>query len=204
MMSGAGASKPTIAEQIRTEEAKETVAVNKTSFALEAMAAMPTLKPCKFRGGTPRRMQAVRNAHNNGYELALDVIGKIEQNNIYQRWFGGFKKSHISKIKSDFTKIKNDFEHQTFTYDLTGDGCDKGDYAFTYPSTKRISLCSSFWMAHANGADSKAGTIVHEHSHHSAGTDDNAYGEADCKRLAKFNSNKAVRNADSHEFFVGG
>ena len=65
-------------------------------------------------------------------------------------------------------------------------------------------LCGAFFAAPATGTDSKAGTMVHETSHFTvvAGTADNAYGQTACKNLAKSNSNKAVNNADSHEYFA--
>lgn len=46
------------------------------------------------------------------------------------------------------------------------------------------------------------GTIIHEMTHFTitADTDDNAYGQTDCKALAISNSAKAVNNADSHEY----
>jgi peptidyl-Lys metalloendopeptidase len=45
---------------------------------------------------------------------------------------------------------------------------------------------------------------VHEHSHASALTEDTAYGEEDCMMLAVKKPGKAIRNADSHEFFAKG
>ena len=35
-----------------------------------------------------------------------------------------------------------------------------------------------------------------------AGTNDNAYGQTACKKLAQKNPRKAVDNADSHEYFA--
>ncbi|HKX84772.1 MAG TPA: M35 family metallo-endopeptidase, partial [Pyrinomonadaceae bacterium] len=66
-----------------------------------------------------------------------------------------------------------------------------------------IYLCNAFWNAPAQGTDSKAGTLVHEMSHFTvvAGTDDHAYGQTACKKLAK-RPQKAIDNADSHEYFA--
>lgn len=59
----------------------------------------------------------------------------------------------------------------------------------------------AFWKAPLSGTDSQGGTIVHESTHFTAnaGTDDYAYGQSDCKSLAKSNTAHAIENADSHE-----
>ena len=67
-----------------------------------------------------------------------------------------------------------------------------------------IYLCGAFWNAPATGTDSKAGTLVHEASHFTVngGTQDYAYGQAECKSLAINNPDEAIFNADSHEYFT--
>jgi peptidyl-Lys metalloendopeptidase len=54
------------------------------------------------------------------------------------------------------------------------------------------------------GTDSRAGTLIHEMSHFDVvtDTDDWAYGQAACKRLAKRSPTRALDNADSHEYFA--
>ena len=51
------------------------------------------------------------------------------------------------------------------------------------------------------GTDSKAGVVIHEVSHFNvvAGTDDLAYGQTAAKKLKP---RRAIRNADSHEYFA--
>jgi peptidyl-Lys metalloendopeptidase len=65
-------------------------------------------------------------------------------------------------------------------------------------------LGKNFWDATTPlvGHDSKAGTIIHELSHLVGGTGDKAYGTVNCSALAKSNPGKAVRNADSYEYFA--
>jgi len=67
-----------------------------------------------------------------------------------------------------------------------------------------IYLCGAYWNAPATGTDSKAGTLVHESSHFTVngGTQDYVYGQSGAKSLAISNSNNAVMNADSHEYFA--
>lgn len=52
------------------------------------------------------------------------------------------------------------------------------------------------------GADSRAGTIVHENSHFdkNGGTRDYAYGEGDAQSLAKNDPDTAIQNADNYEY----
>ncbi|HMD00387.1 MAG TPA: M35 family metallopeptidase, partial [Ferruginibacter sp.] len=83
-------------------------------------------------------------------------------------------------------------------------GCDSGVYAYTYKGTATIWFCSAFWAAPDTGTDSRAGTVVHEHTHASALTDDIQYGQPGCQSLAKSDPAKAIMNADTHEYFAGG
>ena len=68
----------------------------------------------------------------------------------------------------------------------------------------RVHLCNAFWNAPSLGIDSKAGTLVHETSHFTvvAGTQDYAYGTTAAKNLAISNPDRAVMNADNHEYFA--
>ena len=54
------------------------------------------------------------------------------------------------------------------------------------------------------GTDSKAGTLIHELTHFTvvAGTSDYAYGQSAAASLAISSPAKAIKNADSHEYFA--
>jgi peptidyl-Lys metalloendopeptidase len=93
-----------------------------------------------------------------------------------------------------------------FTYDLSGTGCCSGVYGYTYKGSSTIWFCEPFWKAPAIGTDSRAGTLVHEHSHSDAKTDDlpNAYGQKNARALAANMPAQAVRNADNFEYFAEG
>ncbi len=90
------------------------------------------------------------------------------------------------------------------TCDLSDPGYGGSIYAYTYKGMTTNWMCDLFWSALATGTDSKAGTVLHEHSHASAYTDDITYGQANCRHLAVNNPDKAVQNADSHEYYAGG
>ena len=72
-----------------------------------------------------------------------------------------------------------------FTYDITGSGCRSGWFAYTYKRAATIWLrVPALRSAKPVGTDSMAGTILHEHSHSDADTDDLTYGQANARVLA--------------------
>ena len=118
----------------------------------------------------------------------------------YTTWFGTFSSTGWSTVKSHFTAITQQLANEVA--DCT---CTDSAYAYVYPTQPyKIYLCGAFWPAPNVGTDSKAGTLIHEMSHFNvvAGTDDWAYGQTACKRLAKSNVTRARDNADSHEYFA--
>ena len=85
-------------------------------------------------------------------------------------------------------------------------------YAYVYPNDdSKMYLGDDFNSAPTTGADSKAGTMIHETTHYQtvAGTDDEkladgttAYGHAGAQQLAQESPDKAKNTADSFEYFV--
>ena len=78
-----------------------------------------------------------------------------------------------------------------------------GPYVYpTQPYT--VYLCSVFWTAPLTGTDSQGGTLIHESSHFNtvASTDDWTYGQTNCRSLAISDPDKAIDNADSHEYYA--
>ncbi|HXU33405.1 MAG TPA: M35 family metallo-endopeptidase [Thermoanaerobaculia bacterium] len=122
----------------------------------------------------------------------------------YVTWFGAYTSARYSTVQAHYNSIKNAFAGQTFQLDCDC-ASDNSLYAFVFVNQPyHVHLCGAFFAAPATGTDSKAGTLVHETSHFTvvAGTNDNAYGQTACKKLATKNPNKAVDNADSHEYFA--
>ncbi len=120
----------------------------------------------------------------------------------YKTWFGTYSSGNWSTATSNFNKINSALVNQAVVFDC---GCTDSYYAYVYPNQPyKIYLCKSFWSAPNTGTDSKAGTIVHETSHFTvvAGTDDLAYGQTAAKSLATSSPTKALKNADSHEYFA--
>ena len=119
----------------------------------------------------------------------------------YTTWFGAYSSGNYSKIKSNFAAIGDALNNKPLTFNCN---CTSTAYAYVYPTRPyEVFLCKAYWNAPTSGTDSKGGTTIHELSHFDvvAGTDDLAYGQTACKKLAS-NAKRAIKNADSHEYFA--
>lgn len=118
------------------------------------------------------------------------------------KWFGAYEIPRRNLIRSHFDKMAR-FQFSAITYDCT---CiDPGSYGHVNPSNPgMIVLCGRFWSAPAVGADSKAGSLVALVSEFTVngGTQGFATGQLKCKQLASNNPERAVSNADSHQYFA--
>lgn len=133
----------------------------------------------------------------SGY-LAVDKPGGQR----YRSWFGAYDASRWDQAEAQFGKIKDAIDNKPLTFDC---GCKQSYFAYVYPDQPyKVYLCKSFWTAPVTGTDSRAGTIVHELSHFNvvAGTDDLGYGQANARNLASTDPQKALNNADNHEYFA--
>ena len=119
----------------------------------------------------------------------------------YTRWFGAYTPRRYERVIDNFEGIFGALVNETLTYDCS---CDDSSFAFVYPRRPYdIYLCRAFFAADLLGTDSRAGTLVHELSHFEvvARTDDFAYGSSTLT-LANENPDRAIMNADSHEYFA--
>jgi hypothetical protein len=121
----------------------------------------------------------------------------------YKEWFGVHTTTRFNKVKSNYTSVKTRMESVQFTYNLTRSGCGSGVYAYTYKGTSTIWFCDQFWAAPALGTDSRQGPCSRAHP----------FGRVDGRQCLRPSglpeprdqqSNKAVANADSHEYYDKG
>lgn len=187
------------AEMAAREKFVKTPEVPPSANALAAGLKDPT-----FTGGSASQQASAKQAHKDGYQLVLDTLASMVNDDQYITWFGAFDQTRFDTVKSHYTSIRTRMETTTFIYNLTGTGCQNNWYAYTYINSGVIWLCSIFWNCPATGTNSKAGTIVHEHSHCDAGTDDIAYGQPDAMALAIDDPASAIKNADNHEYYSKG
>jgi peptidyl-Lys metalloendopeptidase len=92
----------------------------------------------------------------------------------------------------------------SIVYELNGKACRRGALGYTFRNVDTIWLCDSFWAAPRSGADSRPGTLVHEHSHSAAQTVDLTYGRSSARNLAARSPDRAIRNADNYEYYAEG
>ncbi|MFO0942290.1 MAG: M35 family metallopeptidase [Pirellulales bacterium] len=197
----------TLGENARRKELKSAKAkssTKKSSVKKNNLAATTGAMLPKFTGGTAAQKSTGKKAHQDGYQLCVNALANLTNNARYVEWFGAHTTTRLKKVKSNYTAVKKRMETIQFTYNLTLSGCNSGVYAYTYKDTSTIWFCDQFWAAPATGTDSKAGTVLHEHTHSDAMTDDNVYGQPGCRALAISNPTKAIQNADSHEYYAGG
>lgn len=184
----------------RGEEVQLDAAAKKKATKKVAVTAKPPI----VVGGTTSRRAAAKRAHKDGYAITAQALKDLKNDSDYKEWFGIHTASRFNAVKSVLTKTRDAMKATQFTYNLTGTGCQSNWYAYTYQGTTTIWFCGAFWNAPAKGTDLKAGTVLHEHSHATASTDDIAYGQSSCKNLAITTPASAIKNADSYEYFAGG
>ncbi|HEX8370280.1 MAG TPA: M35 family metallo-endopeptidase [Pyrinomonadaceae bacterium] len=171
----------------------------------EAQAPSAVSGTSSFTKCTATQQSSILTARNDAAVYASDSLSYLNSGATsarYTTWFGAYTSSRYNTVKGNFTNIKNAMDTASMNFDC---GCKKRYYAYVYANQPyNIYLCSVYWQAPAKGTDSKAGTLIHETSHFSivAGTDDWVYGQSGAKNLAISDPNKAVDNADSHEYFA--
>lgn len=164
-------------------------------------------KAPSFNGGTSAQQDETVIAHNNAQYFAALSAGQLKAttgstNALYTEWFGAFDQGRYDSVTKHYTDISNVLDTEQVTYDLTGTGCKPSYFAYTHKGDRTVWLCNQYLSAPQIGTDCKFGTLVHEWSHAVSSTDDNAYGETDCRTLATNDPGKATNNADSHEYFA--
>jgi len=148
-------------------------------------------------------VKAVNAATNYATESNSYLAGTPSGTQRYVKWFGAFTSSRWNTAHTHFTNEESAFKTKPLTLDCSCN--DSGVYAYVYANQPyKIYLCGAFWSAPMTGTDSKGGTLVHEMSHFTvvAGTGDYAYGQSAAANLARTNPDKAVANADNHEYFA--
>jgi peptidyl-Lys metalloendopeptidase len=171
-----------------------------------------TPKIPEFRSCTTSQQNELNEAKEAAELIAkqaLDVLVSTEQSaraqaRRYKEWFGNYTQQAYDQVTNNYSKIVDALATKQVIFNCSMEDCREGVFAYVYPSRPyEIFLCGAFWSAELTGTDSRAGTIVHELSHFNvvAGTDDNVYGQRNCRQLAIDSPEEAIANADSHEYF---
>ena len=168
--------------------------------ALPAASAGLTFSSCSNAQQT-----SIANAFAAGTAMAADgleyLTSRKQQGQRYVNWFGPHEATRVATVTSNFSAIKDGFETKPVKVDC---GCNEPYFAYVYPAQPyNIYVCRAFWTAPLTGTDSMGGTLLHEMSHFNvvAGTDDHVYGQSGAADLARTSPERAINNADSHEYF---
>ncbi len=166
--------------------------------------------------GDKDKLKILKEAITTALTMVTAALGKSKLGDAtYMTWMdGGAKadatdeatKNRLAHVRSGFDKIKKCLEKDKVIF-KEWDDADKTDYdntyAYVYQGQKEnnIYLGGAFWVAANAGIDSRAGTIIHELTHHLHGTDDHHYGAESSKDSAKNAPATATTNADNYEHF---
>lgn len=174
------------------------------SVAKAPAAPVEGVASLSFNKCTASQQADITTARSTAQSMSNDAnnyLGANKSGQRYTKWFGTYDSGRYSTMKAHFTAIKDAFDNKPITVDC---GCKKTYYAYVYPTQPyTIYVCKAFWSAPMSGTDSKGGTLIHEMSHFNvvASTDDWVYGQSGAASLAISDPNKAIDNADSHEYF---
>lgn len=158
-----------------------------------------------FSACSNAQQASITNAFAAGTAMAADgleyLTSRKQQGQRYVQWFGPHDATRVATVINNFTAIKDAFETKPVKVDC---GCNEPYFAYVYPAQPyNIYVCRAFWTAPLTGTDSMGGTLLHEMSHFNvvAGTDDHVYGQSGAADLARSSPERAINNADSHEYF---
>ncbi len=172
--------------------------------AFDAAGAAPEGAGLSFSRCSNAQQETIAGAVQAAQAMAQDGDAYLQRKDLgrrYTGWFGAVDAARPATVARHFQAIREAFAGKPVTVDC---GCNASYYAYVYPNQPyKIHVCKAFWSAPMTGTDSKGGTLVHEMSHFTvvAGTDDLAYGRSAAAQLALGDPDKAVQNADSHEYF---
>ena len=167
-----------------------------------------TKKVSSYNGCTQREVVLLNDAHTVAIDIAQNAayaMNHASRNTTaprYRTWFGAADSSRQSTVTTHFRNIYSALNTKNITFDCS---CTDSYVAYVYPSRPyTIHLCDGFWSLSTSGTDSKSGTLIHETSHFEvvASTEDYAYSQRKARTLAINYPNKAIFNADNHEYFA--
>lgn len=167
-----------------------------------SLAAGPFLVGCN----TVPQVGAIRSAYTAATAnaaIAYDWTDKLLAGSLSNTWFGKFS-SQTAKdsVAAVIEHVAAHFKSQTTTINCSPppNDCEEDTLAYVQDGQNdTIWLCPAFFEADASD---QIDTIYHEVTHF-FGTEDDAYGESNCRKLAERNPTQAQNNADSFSYFAG-
>ena len=183
------------------------VSLPSTQDAVQSEGSV-TIESCttaSFTGGSASQRADILNAHKKLCSKFGVAKGKVSNTTFYKTWFGTYTTKRADKVKDVCQKCKDGITNKAVTYVINPSDCESNWNAYTYKGGTKVYLCPAYnnyqVYCKSNGDPTKEGILAHEWTHAFGYTDDNAYGAAANKKLAKDNPDKAVENADSYEYW---
>lgn len=167
-------------------------------------AAAPAGSGLAYAHCSNAQQDGVAGAVQAGLAMVQDADAYLQGQALaarYTGWFGPVDNARATTVARHAAAIRDAFATRPITVDCA---CSQRWYAYVYPNEPyTIHVCKAFWTAPLTGTDSKGGTLVHEISHFTvvAGTGDWVNGQAAAAALAGSDPDRAIDNADSHEYF---
>lgn len=148
-----------------------------------------------------RVSQALENLEDMQRDLKKDPTGNTE----YNDWFGKSSSTDYREALFSLHKVKKSLDSNTSYRAVCVDRapeCEPSDNACSEYGVTEIGFCGDWFNNGRRGNDSKPGAVIHDLTHILLDTEDYAYGIVEVMDLAEEDPDKAVRNADSYEYFV--
>lgn len=149
-------------------------------------------------------LQASEQITNVARDGLLGLSGdQLSNSPRYSYWFGEYSAQRFDTVVRTYDQASAVMAAGLIDFNCSCS--ENGVFAYVFPSRPyTIYICPEFWNASVFGADSRAGTILHELSHFPeiAGTVDTVYGTTRAANLATTDPDGAVINADNIEYFA--
>lgn len=146
---------------------------------------------------------------------AAAAVGDTED---YARWFGRFSMTNAETVRSNLKAIDLTLRANAVKAvcpNVGEEDCKVDTFANVWPDQPFVvNLCPAFFDMPVMSSmrigtpdaenGSREGTIIHELSHFIvvAGTDDECYTRTVCSNMARNDARRAIRNADSYQYFA--
>jgi len=192
----------------------EGLSSNKLNLAIEGRAkfSLPAISPDSVTGLNSfnrcngNQKSALSSARDQASVYAAEALSYMNAGVAGARfttWFGVYDSLRFATARNHFDAISQAMDTAPIKFDCS---CkQKNAYSYVYDTQPYdIYICPLFWNSPLAGTDSQGGALVHEMSHFNvvASTDDWAYGQGGAQNLAITDPNKALFNADTHEYFA--
>ena len=180
-------------DEDQADESSDTVEIESCSSA-------------RLIGGTSKQRRHIILAHRRICSKFSRARKYVKNNSHYRTWFGKYFFLRALVVRRILTACYNGIRRNTVTYRINHSKCKSNWNAFTYKGSKTVYPCPAFHSKRVycvrSGAPTKEGILMHEWTHAFGRTNDYTYGASANKKLAKTRPYRAIRNADTYEYFI--